>query len=227
MEPENPEGRHLSRTMEIAVGNDVVDLADPETRLEGLHPRFESRVFSDAERAALAASPSRHRLHWAFWAAKESAYKALKRVQPGLVFSPRELEVTLALPDGASGRAAGRVCRGNEGLDLEVRFDGDSVHAVACSRGTGAWRILSAVAETREDASLAVRRLATTALAAALDIEPGALRIVSRPPEVWSSDHPLEAVLSLSHHGRFVAFACALPCPETPPANLWRGASAF
>ena len=38
------------------VGDDVVDLADPEARADALHPRFDARVFAPAERAALAAS---------------------------------------------------------------------------------------------------------------------------------------------------------------------------
>ena len=94
----------------MSIGNDVVDLADPETRLDGLHPRWDGRAFCAAERRALAASPSRHRLHWALWAAKESAYKARKRLDPHTVFSPREFEIELSpLPAGGGpGVAVGR-----------------------------------------------------------------------------------------------------------------------
>src|SRR5512140_1470404 len=79
----------------VAVGNDVVDLADPEARLDGLHPRFATRVFTAAERALLEACADRRSLHWALWAAKESAYKTLKQLEPSLAFSPRRLEVAL------------------------------------------------------------------------------------------------------------------------------------
>ncbi len=67
----------------MSIGNDVVDLSDPETRQQGLHPRFDERVFDPRERALLGDSDSPHVLRWAFWAAKESAYKALKRLDPG------------------------------------------------------------------------------------------------------------------------------------------------
>ena len=92
------------------LGNDVVDLVDPETRIDGLHTRFEERVFTSGERAALATSRSPHVLRWALWAGTESAYKALKRLEPELVFAPRELEVQLSPPAVESGgRTAGQV----------------------------------------------------------------------------------------------------------------------
>jgi phosphopantetheinyl transferase (holo-ACP synthase) len=197
----------------FALGNDVVDLADAEARLEGLHPRFEQRAFTAAERAALADSPHRQRLHWALWAAKESAYKALKQLDPSLAFSPRELEVTLGPETGGDERqgarelASGRVVRGSLELDLEVQFSGESVHAIARRRIPAAAGILSAVEAAREDASAAVRRLATSAIGAALGIAPGQLRISGRPPLVWRGDDRLDLSLSVSHHGRFVAFA--------------------
>jgi phosphopantetheinyl transferase (holo-ACP synthase) len=202
----------------FAVGNDLVDLEDAEARLDGLHPRFEERVFTEAERSTLARSPHRQRLHWALWAAKESAYKALKRLDPSLAFSPRALEVTLD-PGTLSGHghATGRVVHGSLQLDLEVRSSGESVHAIARRRTAGASRILSGVEKTREDASVAVRRLATGAIGAALGVEPGELRISGRPPLVWRGGLRLDLSLSLSHHGRFVAFAAALR-PGTPAA---------
>ena len=43
------------------LGNDVVDLADPETRRAALHPRFDARAFAPRERAALAAASDRQR----------------------------------------------------------------------------------------------------------------------------------------------------------------------
>lgn len=193
------------------VGNDVVDLRDPETRLEGLHPRFEERVFSASERRALAASPERHRLHWALWAAKESAYKAWKRLDPATVFAPRELEVELApVPVSSAGAAAGVVRHHGRTLDVELLFGDDHVHAVALSRGNGQ-RILAAVSTATDEPGAAVRRCAAAAIARALALEPERLRITGRPPEVRHLDDPLDVVLSLSHHGRFVAFAASLP----------------
>jgi hypothetical protein len=203
----------------VSVGNDVVDLGDPETRLRGLHPRFAERVFSNAERVLLEASGSPHALHWAFWAAKESAYKALKRLAPETVFGPKELEVDLApLPvAGAGGVAAGWVFHHGRRFELEIRLDGASVHAVARSADASGTDVLWKVERASGDPGVAVRRLAASAIGSALGLDPTDLRIVRRPPVATHRDRRLAAEVSLSHHGRFVAFACALARPCSSP----------
>jgi hypothetical protein len=200
----------------VSLGNDVVDLGDPEARLDGRHPRFEERVFTPGERAALAASRQRQRLHWALWAAKESAYKARKRLAPEAVFSPREYEVELSpLPAaGEPGVVSGHARRHGEAFALEVQVDGATVHAIARAgpeKATPArilWRVVPAVG----DPGLSVRRLAAAAIGSALGLDPGDLRIAGRPPALLHRGRVLGATVSLSHHGRFVAFAC---CVET------------
>jgi phosphopantetheine--protein transferase-like protein len=201
------------------VGNDVVDMADPEARLSGLHPRFVERVFTAAERAALETSPSPHRLHWALWAAKESAYKARKRREPDTVFSPREFEIELSLlpPPGGEGQAMGRAVHRGEVFALEVRVDATSVHAVATGPADAAGaRVLWRVEGAAGDPGLAARRLAASAISAALGLDPAGVRIVGRPPVAVDRDHRIEVDVSLSHHGRFVAFACVLAPPVGP-----------
>jgi len=195
----------------VSVGNDVVDLADPETRLCGLHPRWGERVFCSAERKALEASRSPHRLHWALWAAKESAYKARKRLEPHAVFSPKEFEVELSpLPTTGAGVAVGRVVHRGDVFGLEVRLDDASVHAVATSEDEAGARVLWKVEETRCDPGVAARRLAATTIGSALGLDPADLRIVRRPPVATHRGRRIEVGVSLSHHGRFVAFACTL-----------------
>jgi len=202
----------------VSVGNDVVDLALPETRLDGLHPRWVERVFGTAECSALDASRSRHLLHWSLWAAKESAYKARKRLEPATVFSPKEFEVELSpLPaTGCGGVAAGRVTHRGDVFGLEVRLDGASVHAVATSEDEAGARVLWKVERARCEPGLAARRLAATAIASALGLDPTGLQIVRRPPVATFRGRRIEVGVSLSHHGRFVAFACALTGPVVP-----------
>jgi hypothetical protein len=190
----------------VSLGNDVVDLSDSEARLEGLHPRFAERVFTAAERAALEASGERFVLHWAFWAAKESAYKALARIEPATVFAPRAFEVDLPAPPGDGEPVAGRVRRGSRSFALEVSRLGDALHAVAWGLD-GPATIRSAVGAAEDDPGAAVRRLAARDIGAALALGPREPRIAGRPPAATRGGRPLDLVLSLSHHGRFVAFA--------------------
>jgi hypothetical protein len=194
----------------VSVGNDVVDLDDPDTRLDGLHSRWDERVFGAAERRALEASSSRHLLHWALWAAKESAYKARKRLDPETVFSPREFEIELsALPArGGEGIAVGRALHRGHALGIEVRVDGDCLHAVARSEDEDA-RVLWGAESAPGDPGAGARRLAAAAIGRALGLDPADVRIVRRPPVASFRDRRGEVGVSLSHHGRFVAFACA------------------
>jgi hypothetical protein len=194
----------------VSVGNDVVDLDDPDARLDGLHPRWVERVFGAAERRALEASSSRHLLHWALWAAKESAYKARKRLDLETVFSPREFEIELpALPArGGDGIAVGRAMHRGHALGIEVRVDGACLHAVARSEDEDG-RVLWGAEAAEGDPGIAARRLAAAAIGRALGLDPADVRIVRRPPVASFRDRRGEVGVSLSHHGRFVAFACA------------------
>jgi len=90
------------------LGNDVIDLGDPETLPGALHPRFDARVFTPHERAALANAARPERLRWRLWALKEAAYKCLKKLEPQTGFSPQRFAVQLAelLPQASGGSTA-------------------------------------------------------------------------------------------------------------------------
>ena len=75
------------------VGNDVIDLGDPETRAGSCHARFDARVFDDDERALLLASADPTRRRWVLWAAKEAAFKVARKLDGATVFSPRRFVV--------------------------------------------------------------------------------------------------------------------------------------
>jgi hypothetical protein len=208
----------------MIVGNDVVDLDDPECRLESLHPRWVGRVFTGTERAALEGSTGadRQRLHWALWAAKESSFKARRRLEPTVAFSPRAFAVALGPLPAADGVAAGRVAHRDGPLAVEIRFEGACLHAVsrvlrdegaslAADAGAEGGIVLNAAARADGEPSLAARRLAVAEVGAALREDPARLRVTGRPPVLQRDGTHLATCLSLSHHGRFVAVACHLP----------------
>lgn len=189
------------------VGNDVVDLADPEARKGPTHPRFDERVFARSERDTLAASGAPERLRWLLWGAKEAAYKLAKKLDPNVVFSPRRFVVRL------DARLVGEVRHQDRIHPVRITAAGDSVHAIATQDG-GEHRILAGVACATAllDASRAVRELAVRALSRRLAVPREAVRIGRRGRvpilEVRGRDVGLD--LSLAHHGRYVAFACDL-----------------
>lgn len=189
------------------VGNDVVDLADPEVRKGAAHPRFDARVFAQSEREVLRESGAPERLRWFLWAAKEAAYKLAKKLDPKIIFSPKQFVVSL------DATLVGEVAHSDRSYPVRLAAGSDSVHAVATD-SAALRRIVSAVATTDAplDASRAVRELATSVLAERLDVpnETVCIGRRGRAPtvDVLGQDAALD--LSLSHHGRFVAFACDL-----------------
>jgi phosphopantetheinyl transferase (holo-ACP synthase) len=190
------------------VGNDVVDLADPEVRSGPAHPRFDARVFAPVEREALRTSGEPNRLRWMLWAAKEAAYKLLKKHDPKLAFSPARFVVAL------DGPLRGQVVHARRTLCVSLRIDADALHAVATNDARYAARVVSAVGVAPEplDPSTAARALAVQTLAERLGLPSTAFRLGRRARiptlEVAGLAAPLD--LSLSHHGRFVAFASVL-----------------
>ena len=199
------------------LGNDVVDLADPEARARTLHPGFDRRVLDSDEQAWLRASPQRARDRWVLWAAKESAYKAARRLDPSVVFSPVRFAVRLE-PDPRG--FVGRVSHGEQQFSVSVEVGTRFVHAVCHIEPWGSAEPFSRVRVVPGEGPLAppaasaeVRGLARRALAAALGLAPTALSFgrSGRLPLLWIRGRESGSALSFSHHGRCAAFAVALP----------------
>ncbi len=200
------------------LGNDVIDLADPETRAGAQHPRFDVRVFTPAERAALARSAQPERLRWRLWAAKEAGYKCLKKLEPATCFSPWSFVVQLAGDRIESVKHAGRRLR------VTLWEEGDALHAIATDGADPEHGVLRAlarlpVAAEANQASAAVRALARDAAAAHVGCAPDELVFarVGRAPRLERAGTALGLDLSLAHHGRFLAAAL-----ETRPGSSAR-----
>jgi hypothetical protein len=202
------------------VGNDVVDLADQDCQPGRTHARFDRRVFSPSELCLIQTSPAPVRMRWTLWAAKESAYKLLRKLDPHVGFAPSRFVVQLdrvARADGrflgevdGDGLTTGTVAHGNRCVSFRAVADPEALHVIATDHRGQSRRLLAGVAEaSAESPSSAVRRMAIAAIAAALGVAPGELSIVreARIPRLWRHGEPVPIDLSLSHHGRFVAFA--------------------
>lgn len=192
------------------IGNDVVDLLDPETLAGASHPRFDRRVFTPAEREALARSGAPNRLRWILWAAKEAAYKALRKAEPETVWSPARFVVEL------DERLEGAVMYDGRALPVRVEEAADFVHAIAAQRPeelelvrAEAFRLAGAE-QHGEGPSRAVRHRAITCVAHWLRLPRRDLGFVrhGRLPLLEVRGRPANVDVSLSHHGRLGAFAC-------------------
>jgi phosphopantetheine--protein transferase-like protein len=223
-----------------AVGNDVVDLADPRCSGKLDDARFLDRIFTDAERRSIGADPEPESRLWTHWAAKEAAFKVLsKRLGTPPVFAHREFEVGGG--DGMEGVVLHRASR----VPWRV-VSRDPLHVVALGPDPVAWpdadaqelhwgslplrpppfggeetltALLERFSERERGAvhglpSARVRLEARARLATALAVEEARVEIVCgpgapgrTPPEVLLDGRPAPADVSLSHHGRWVAWA--------------------
>jgi phosphopantetheinyl transferase (holo-ACP synthase) len=89
----------------LTLGNDIVDLADPDSDLSSYRSSFVDRVLHPSEKSYfegpefIASKEKFQILFWSIWSLKEAAYKALKRCLPQLIFSPAKFSVSRNLSD--------------------------------------------------------------------------------------------------------------------------------
>ncbi len=191
--------------MRPAIGNDVVDLTDPHVARHHENERFVARVCAAEERARVVTA----RDLWSLFAAKEAAYKVLVKVGGAPGFGHRAIRVAPGLD---------RVTWGNWRLELAVTGDIDHVHAVAWTDGA---RPIARVARTAQDPSEGARTVLRELVAAAIGCDPEELAVIRDlapgswdgygPPRVVRGGAPVEADVSLSHDGSFVAAAVIDP----------------
>jgi len=209
------------------IGNDVIDLADAECHT--VHPRFDERVFGADERRMIDASAAPEPMRWLLWAAKESAYKLLRQLEPETTFIPARLSVhpqreqpldtapeqmgpNLPQIGTLHELPGGTVRYASSCMPYRAMRKADALHVITFLPQASGSELLAMVAETRsEPPSVAVRRLAIAAIAARTAIPAEELSIVRdcRVPRIYWRGRQAPIGLSLSHHGRFVAFAAS------------------
>jgi phosphopantetheinyl transferase (holo-ACP synthase) len=223
---------HGARSAALAVGNDVVDLADPRCRGRPLDERFMARVFDLREREWIHASADPDRTLWLAWAAKEAAFKVVSKLE-GAPPPFSHLRFLVSERDGRGG-----VVRYGA-LDIPFREEPgggvEHLHVVAWSPGEDA--SLEARVEAlpegpppvevlsdRERPAVYspmsgwIRVLARADVARRLGIAEDGVEIVCAPgppgrgiPWLFLHGEQSEWDVSLSHHGRFLAWALRGP----------------
>lgn len=199
------------------LGNDIVDLGCPEAAGKAYDAPFVARVFDETERERLLASPDPTTTLWAWFAAKEAVYKAMKKLHPERALSLRNISID-AEPGGTVGWA--RVA-GTTAL-LRWQWGEGFVH---CTAWTGPRpkepvecfiEPLEAASQDSLLVSRRLRELARQKLASlgwdGCEIRRDVGRERFRPPRVYLQGviKP-EAEISFSHDGRFVALAWSCP----------------
>lgn len=124
------------------VGNDIVDLKDPDNCGKSGDGRFIGRVFTPEEQARIGEAAFPDKLLWALWAAKEAAYKAVSRNDPSVCSTPRRYAVVF--DDQEADRWIGRaVARSTDRFVRDGRGVGKTHDAAAGLEGGMTGRVLT------------------------------------------------------------------------------------
>src|SRR5437870_677161 len=110
----------------FSIGNDIVDL----TLSSPVHKRFLCRICSQSEQLWVTNSGNPPAALWFCWAAKEAAYKAMKKLDAETLFSPIQFAVEW------HADTLKPVMRGTvhyAGFDFRIRGEcnGEMVHCIA------------------------------------------------------------------------------------------------
>jgi phosphopantetheinyl transferase (holo-ACP synthase) len=235
------------------VGVDVVDLDDARCVGKHRDERFLARILADHERRLLSGGADGDETLWRIWAAKEAAFKVVSKMRgspPPFVYAAFQVSESEAA--AGFGRVSwedaivhvhwhvlpGRVAAlawNDLAVDGAVEWGWGQDSALDPDPGGAMEALLARLTERERGrvhsrASALVRLAAKAALADALGVERERVEVVSRegpkgriPPEVLLDGEPARADVSLSHHGRWLAWGLRIPEPRRSAAETGTG----
>ncbi len=187
------------------IGNDIVDLQVSKFSSKVRRLRFINKAFSEKEKEAILKPANTISVLWRIWSMKESAYKAYCRLGGETFHDPKRIECTL------TNSNSGTVRIGDRCFKTQTRLSDDYVHTIAFSKD-----IIEVVSECfRIDNTSytaqhkACKEALLNELTEEMNGKPG-LDLVKNEvgmPHVLANGNRLGVTCSISHHGRYGAYA--------------------
>jgi phosphopantetheinyl transferase (holo-ACP synthase) len=215
------------------VGNDVVDLLGKGNVGKYEDWRFIERVFSSNEQKMIFNHSYPDAMLWALWGGKEAAYKVEKKFSPKVNFVPSAYAVNLygGCKHSEEKRKlsksvvyfTGTVETPKRCINIEIMVTSDFINCLGVyGEPQGGKPIIWEIDDIYQkqqtgncnDESLLVREAARKSLASYLNCNPERIEIRRKqkmsnlgPPFVYFDGKPAEIDVTLSHDGRYVAYA--------------------
>lgn len=209
------------------VGNDIVDLGAPGAKNKTA--RFIRKILTPDEADELRQSASPDVRLWAFWAAKETAYKVISKSHPGADFSPLRYHTAFSRSNG--NLLQGKVETPHGRVVVKVYLFQSHIHCIGTddlhnNLGKVLWGYRTIDSSACE--SPAVRELAIDHIARRIGMNTHEMEIRNDihnygtgPPRLYVKGEKAPIDISLSHDERFVGWAFAplqssgkTVCPE-------------
>ena len=199
------------------IGNDIVDLADPQATGKGRDIRFINRVFTVDEQQKILSSDDPDIFLWSLWAGKETGYKAISKLYPAVSFSPGHYEIKLS---DSSLPESGTVYTPCGPVPVRFFITCEYVHCIGATTDKGMDSIVWDVQKMCQPLSFSdyqsdfVRNMARKKISRYLKEDLETLEIVRPkgrrglgPPVIYTGGKRTAIDISMSHDGRFAACA--------------------
>jgi len=199
------------------VGNDVVDLREPANAGKSQDSRFLKKILTNAEIEFIQNAENHDTTLWSHWACKETAYKVLKKSFPDAAFLPRQW--TVIFTKTKSKYSDGEVIIPGKG-SVYIRLFSNTryVHCIGADVLTVLdkliWSVEALPEEEKINPSLYLRNCLGQSLAKHFSLNSHNIKIKRtrengelQPPRVYVSGRKTDIDISLSHDGKFIAYA--------------------
>ena len=199
------------------VGNDVMDLKEPANAGKSRDSRFLKKILTNAEIEFVQNAENPGAVLWSHWACKETAYKVIKKSRPDAAFLPRQWAVTFK--STKSKYSDGEVIiPGKSKIYIRLFSNSQYVHCVGADCLTALDKLIWSVDVLPEEEginpSLFLRHCLGQNLAQYFSLNFHQIKIKRtrengelQPPHVYVDGRKTDIDISLSHDGRFGAYA--------------------
>jgi phosphopantetheine--protein transferase-like protein len=198
------------------IGNDVVDLKEQANADKSGDSRYLKKILTDAEIEFVKNAGNNDAALWSLWACKEAAYKVIKKSFPDAAFIPRRWQVTFIKTQ--SEYLEGEVIIPKKGsVSVRLFSNPDYVYCVGVDSLAVLNKFIFAVErlpERETNPSFFLRHCIVQHLAKHISLNFQQIKIKRirqndelQPPRVYIDGRITDIDISLSHDGRFVAYA--------------------
>lgn len=202
------------------IGNDIVDLREPVNAGENRDSRFLKKILTVAEIDFVQNAENPDKALWSLWACKETAYKVIKKKCVDAAFLPCRWMVILEKSESACLEGEVKIPDA-EVVYIRLFSHFRYVHCVGADHPADLDRLFCKVEafpekenEKRIDPSLFARKYLARSLADFFRLNFSDIKINRikeknelQPPYVYIGGKKSDIDISLSHDGRFVAYA--------------------
>lgn len=185
------------------IGNDIVDLKQAAKDSNWKRPRFLDKVFTQKEQLIISSSENKVQMVWLLWSMKEAAYKAYVRETQHSFFNPKRIQCQLGLNN------KGVVCIDNKTYNMKSVITSEYVHSIAKKNDAKFPEIhLFKVNNSKLSETVKTRIVNHIASKKGKDLRRITLRKTELGvPNVYVNKEQIVDALTISHHGKFGAFA--------------------